>query len=151
MMELEWNMATFNTIKIKYLTDIDKIDAAHEGEWIDLRCAEDTYFSKGEAKLIPLGVKMQLPVGYEAVVVPRSSTFKRYHILQSNHLGVIDNQYRGQWMFPAYAVDQTFVPKNDRICQFRIQKTQGKIAFEEVDELDETDRGDGGFGSTGEK
>lgn len=144
-------MDTFNTIKIKYLTDIDKIGAAHEGEWIDLRCAEDTYLSKGEFKLVPLGIKMQLPEGYEAVVVPRSSTFKRYHILQANHFGVIDNQYRGQWMFPAYAVDQIFIPKNDRICQFRIQKTQSKIAFEEVNELDETERGEGGFGSTGEK
>lgn len=139
------------TIKIKYLTDIDKIDAAHEGEWIDLRCAEDTYLSKGEFKLIPLGVKMQLPVGYEAIISPRSSTFKRYRILQANSIGVMDETFRGQWMFPVYATHQTFIPKNDRICQFRIQKTQGKVTFEEVNELDETERGDGGFGSTGEK
>lgn len=138
-------------IKIKYLTDIDKISAAHDGEWVDLRCAEDTYLSKGEFKLIPLGIKTQLPVGYEAVVVPRSSTFKRYRVLQANHFGVIDEAYRGQWMFPAYATEQTFIPKNDRICQFRIQKTQGNIAFEETDELNETERGDGGFGSSGEK
>lgn len=138
-------------IKIKYLTDIDKISAAHEGEWVDLRCAEDTYLSKGEFKLIPLGVKMQLPVGYEAIISPRSSTFKRYRILQANSSGVMDETYIGQWMFPAYATEQTFIPKNDRICQFRIQKTQGKVAFEEVNELDETERGDGGFGSTGEK
>ena len=139
------------TIKIKYLTDIDKISAAHEGEWVDLRCAEDTYLSKGELKLVPLGIKTQLPSGYEAIVAPRSSTFKRYRILQANSIGVIDETYRGQWMFPAYATEQTFIPKNDRICQFRIQKTQGNITFEETDELNETERGDGGFGSSGEK
>lgn len=140
-----------NTIKIKYLTDIDKIGAAHEGEWVDLRCAEDTYLSKGEFKPIPLGVKMQLPVGYEAIIAPRGSTFKRYRILQANSIGVMDETYRGQWMFPAYATEQTFIPKNDRICQFRIQKNQGNIVFKETDELDETERGNGCFGSTGEK
>lgn len=138
-------------IKIKYLTDIDKLTAAHDGEWIDLRCAEDTYLSKGELKLVPLGIKTQLPSGYEAIVAPRSSTFKRYRILQANSIGVIDETYRGQWMFPAYATEQTFIPKNDRICQFRIQKTQGNITFKETDELNETERGDGGFGSSGEK
>ena len=140
-----------NTIKIKYLTDIDKINAAHNGEWIDLRCAEDTYLSKGEFKLIPLGVKMQLPKGYEAIIAPRSSTFKRYRFLQSNSIGVIDETYRGQWMMPVYATEMMFIPKNDRICQFRIQKIQGDVAFDEVDELEETERGTGGFGSTGEK
>lgn len=138
-------------IKIKYLTDIDKLTAAHDGEWVDLRCAEDTYLSNGELKLVPLGIKTQLPSGYEAIVAPRSSTFKRYRILQANSIGVIDETYRGQWMFPAYATEQTFIPKNDRICQFRIQKTQGNITFEETDELNETERGDGGFGSSGEK
>ena len=138
------------TIKIKYLTDIDKISAAYFGEWIDLRCAEDTYLSKGEFRLVPLGVKMQLPKGYEAIIAPRSSTFKRYRILQANSIGVIDNTYTGQWMMPVYATESMLIPKNDSICQKKKKKIQGDIDFEEVDELDETERGDGGFGSTGE-
>ena len=139
------------TIKVKYLADnlihLNKID---KGDWIDLRCAQDTEMKAGEFKLIPLGVAMQLPEGYEAHVVPRSSTYKNFGIIQTNHMGVIDESYCGdndQWYFPAYALRDTIIYKDDRICQFRIVKKQSDIEFEEVESLYNTDRG--GIGSTG--
>lgn len=139
-------------IKIKYLADIEKIGTIEKGDWIDLRCAEDTKLSKGEFKLIPLGIAMQLPEGYEAHIVPRSSTYKKYKVIQTNHMGVVDNSYCGnndEWKMPVFAMEDTFIPKNDRICQFRVMKKQEPITFNEVDDLGNEDRG--GFGSTGEK
>jgi dUTP pyrophosphatase len=139
------------TIKIKYFTDeIDKIEKIDKGDWIDLRAAETIELKTGEFKLIPLGVAMQLPEGYEAHVVPRSSTYKNFGIIQANHFGVIDESYCGdndQWHFPAYALRDTVINMNDRICQFRIMKKQPQIHFEEVDFLGNEDRG--GIGSTG--
>lgn len=138
-------------IKIKYFdNELEKIRKITLGDWIDLRCAEDITLKPGEFKLIPLGVAMKLPNGYEAIVAPRSSTFKNFHIIQTNSIGVIDNSYSGnndQWMFPAYALEDVTIKKNERICQFRIQKSQPMIKYIEVDELDKNDRG--GFGSTG--
>lgn len=139
-----------NTIQIKYFTDIEKLEKIQKGDWIDLRAAETIELKQGEFKLINLGVGMRLPDGYEANVVPRSSTFKTWGVLQTNSYGVIDNSYSGnndQWKFPAYATRDTVINKNDRICQFRIQKIMEPIEFEVVDNLDETDRG--GWGSTG--
>lgn len=139
------------TIKIKYFCkDLPKIEKLQKGDWIDLRAAEDTVLEAGEFKLIPLGVGMILPKGYEAVVVPRSSTFKNFHILMVNNVGVIDNSYCGdndQWRFPALAMQPTNIKKGDRICQFRIQKNQPELVFEELNALSATDRG--GFGSSG--
>lgn len=139
------------TIKIKYHTDeIDKIKEIAVGDWIDLRAAETVAMNTGDFKLISLGVSMKLPEGYEAHVVPRSSTFKKWGILQTNSIGVIDNSYSGTndiWRFPALAVRDTVINKNDRICQFRIVKRQPTVEFEEMDTLDAVDRG--GFGSTG--
>lgn len=138
-------------IKIKYFTkDIDKIRKIECGDWIDLRAAKDISLKKGESALIPLGIAMKLPKGYEAHVVPRSSTFKNYKIIQTNHQTVIDNSYCGdndQWFYPVYAMEDTTIHLNDRICQFRIMKKQPKIKFEECTTLSDTDRG--GFGSTG--
>lgn len=140
------------TIRIKYFTDkIEKlcyIDG--KSDWIDLRAAEDVTLKAGEFKLIPLGVAMQLPQGYEAHIVPRSSTFKNFGIIQTNHQGVIDCSYCGdndQWRMPVYAVRDTEIHVNDRICQFRIMENQPKIVFDEVEHLEGADRG--GFGSTG--
>lgn len=139
-------------IKILYHTDIEpigKVDG-EKSDWIDLRAAEDVTLKKGEFKLISLGVSMQLPDGYEAHVVPRSSTFKNFGVIQTNHMGVIDNLYCGKkdvWKFPALAVRDTEIHKNDRICQFRVVEKQPDIEFEVVDELDGNNRG--GFGSTG--
>lgn len=139
------------TIKIKYHTDeIDKIKEIAVGDWIDLRAAETVAMNTGDFALISLGVSMKLPEGYEAHLVPRSSTFKRWGVLQTNSMAVIDNSYSGTndiWRFPALAMRDTVINKNDRICQFRIVKRQPTIEFEEVDTLDSVDRG--GFGSTG--
>lgn len=140
------------TIKIKYFTDIERIEKISQGDWIDLRAAETVSLSKGEFKLISLGVGMILPDGYEAHIVPRSSTFKKFHVIQTNHIGIIDNSYCGEqdeWKFPALAVEDTIINKNDRICQFRIVKKQPEIVFEQVEKLSDTSRG--GFGSTGVK
>lgn len=142
------------TIKIKYFTDkIDKLTYVDgKSDWIDLRSAEDVTLKKGDFKLISLGVAMELPEGYEAHVVPRSSTFKNFGIIQANHQGVVDNSYCGdndQWFMPVYAVRDTQIHVNDRICQFRIMENQPRIIFDEVTSLDNDDRG--GHGSTGKQ
>lgn len=138
-------------INIKYFSDkIDKIEKIEKGDWIDLRAAATVTLKAGEFALIPLGVGMKLPDGYEAHVVPRSSTYKKWHIIQTNSMGIIDGTYCGdndQWMMPVYATQDTTITLNDRICQFRIEKIQPEIIFEEVDTLDFPDRS--GFGSTG--
>lgn len=137
-------------IRIRYLRDINKIERFNTGDWIDLRAAEDVSMVAGQFKLIPLGVAMELPAGYEALVAPRSSTFKNLGILLSNSIGIIDESYRGdndEWHFPAYAVKDTFIRKNERICQFRIIKHQPMIHLMEVDHLGNEDRR--GIGSTG--
>ena len=133
----------------KYIEPISKIDV---GDWIDLRAAETVEMHKGDFKLIRLGIGMKLPEGYEAHIAPRSSTAMRFKILQANSIGIIDNSYSGdgdEWKFPAYAIRDTIINKNDRICQFRIVKKQPEITFVEVEHLDEVSRG--GFGSTGTK
>lgn len=137
-------------IKLKYLRDIEPIVKRSYGDWIDLRCAETTILHKGEYALIPLGVAMELPQGCEAYIVPRSSTFKRYGIIQTNSMGVIDELYCGdndEWCMPVYATRDTVINKNDRICQFRIQYNMPTLMFNIVDTLDNVDRH--GFGSTG--
>lgn len=141
------------TIRIKYLSDkIDKLEKITKGDWIDLRASEDITMKAGEFKLIPLGIAMQLPQGFEAHIVPRSSTFKNFGIIQTNHQGVVDCSYCGdndQWYMPSYALRDTQIHANDRICQFRIMENQPEIQFEEVSELGTPDRG--GIGSTGTK
>ena len=140
------------TIKIKYHDDdIIRIEKIAKSDWIDLRTAQDTLLEAGQFKMIPLGVSMELPEGYEALVIPRSSTFKKYGVLLSNSIGLIDEAYKGDgdiWQFPAYATREVFIPKNTRICQFRIIEHQPEIEFDEVVVLGNGDRG--GFGSTGE-
>lgn len=140
------------TIQIKYFSSEIEPLAYIDGksDWIDLRAAQEVALAAGEFKLIPLGVAMKLPQGYEAHIVPRSSTFKNFGILQTNHFGVIDESYCGdddQWYMPVYAVRDTVIHVNDRICQFRIMKHQPTIVFERTDRLDGANRG--GFGSTG--
>lgn len=142
------------TIKIKYFSE--KIERlcyiAGKSDWIDLRAAEEVKMKAGDYCLIPLGVAMELPKGYEALVIPRSSTFKNFGILQTNSCGLIDESYcgdRDQWYFPALAVRDTVIHVNDRICQFRILKHQPELVFEETKILEGTNRG--GFGSTGKQ
>ncbi len=139
-------------IFIKYHTDITEIKAQKDSDWIDLRCAEDVTMKEGEYKLISLGVSMLLPEGYEAHVVPRSSTFKNFGVLQTNHMGVIDNSYKGEediWMFPAFAMRDTIINKDDRICQFRIVENQPKATLVTSTLFPKENRG--GIGSTGVK
>lgn len=140
------------TIKIKYHNDIRPLEILDNGDWIDLRAAEDVNLEKGDFRLISLGVSMKLPDGYEAHIVPRSSTFKHWGIIQANHMGVIDNSYCGDndiWKFPAIATRDAVIYKNDRICQFRIMRKQPCVRFDTVEHLNEPDRG--GFGSSGRK
>ena len=142
------------TIKIKYHTDeIEKLRYIDgKSDFIDLRAAEDVELKAGEFKLISLGVSMELPKGYEAHIVPRSSTFKNFGIIQTNHQAVIDESYNGDndiWEYPVYALRDTIIHKNDRICQFRIMEHQPTIEFDEVEHLEGEERG--GFGSSGKQ
>lgn len=139
-------------ISIKYLNEdaeeLCYIDG--KSDWIDLRAAETVKLEAGELQLINLGVAMQLPTGYEAIVAPRSSTLKNFGVLMANSIGIVDESYCGDedwWRFPALAVRDTVIHKGDRICQFRIIKHQPKISFNKVDHLASENRG--GFGSTG--
>lgn len=138
-------------VKVKYITEqppLAFIDG--KSDWVDLRAADDITMHAGEFKLIPLGIAMKLPAGYEAHIVPRSSTYKTWHIIQSNSIGIIDGSFCGgddEWKFPAIAMQDTKIHKGDRICQFRIQKNQPKLNFITVDDLDNPNRG--GIGSTG--
>lgn len=140
------------TIKIKYFTDaIDRLTYIDgKSDWIDLRASEEISLKAGEFALIPLGVAMELPKGYEAHLVPRSSTYKTWGLIQTNSMGVIDCSYCGDedmWRVPVYATRDTTVHVNDRIAQFRIVENQPKIHFEQVEHLENANRG--GFGSTG--
>lgn len=141
------------TIKIKYFDpELEKIQKISKGDWIDLRCAERVELKAGEYKLLRLGVGMILPDGYEAHVLPRSSTPSKFGIILANSMGVIDNSYSGdadEWRFPAVAIRDTVIEKGDRIAQFRIMKNQPRIIFEEVEHLNEVSRG--GIGSTGKR
>lgn len=141
-------------IEVKYFSDqISKLEYIEgKSDWIDLRSAVDITLKKGEFALIPLGIGIRLPKGYEAHIVPRSSTFKKFGLLQTNSQGVIDETYCGdgdQWMMPVLAIRDTTIHINDRICQFRIMEHQPALTFRQVEHLDEVSRG--GFGSTGVK
>ncbi|MCD7708467.1 MAG: deoxyuridine 5'-triphosphate nucleotidohydrolase [Clostridiales bacterium] len=140
------------TIKIRYFSDdierLDYIDG--KSDWIDMRASEDVELRAGDFALIPFGVAMELPGGYEAHLVPRSSTFKTWGLIQTNSIGVVDGSYCGDndmWRMPVLATRDVVIHKNDRIAQFRIVKNQPQIHFEEVESLGNSDRG--GFGSTG--
>ena len=138
-------------IRVKKLVNgLHDINQAHNGEWYDLRCAKDMYLIAGDLAYIPLGVAIELPDGYEAIVAPRSSAAKKFGIIQANSLGVIDHAYCGdndEWMMPVYAIRNTTIHKNDRICQFRIQKIQPEADIVYVSKLGNKDRN--GIGSTG--
>lgn len=139
-------------IKIKYISnEIEKLRYIDgKSDWIDLRASEDVVLKQGETRLIRLGVAMELPEGYEAHIVPRSSTYRNFGIIQTNHMGIVDHSYCGdadEWMYPVLAMRDTEIHVNDRICQFRIMKNQPKLEFDEVEHLDGASRG--GFGTTG--
>lgn len=146
------NMKEPLKIKVMYHDpELVRIEKIHIGDWIDLRCAEDVEMKQGDYKLLSLGVSIELPSGYEAHVLPRSSTYKNFGIILSNSQGIIDNTYKNSkdlWRFPAIAMRDTKINKNDRICQFRIVKNMEEVLIEEVHNLDHNDMR-GGIGSTG--
>ena len=142
------------TVQIKVFDEACRPEAIENGDWIDLKAMEDVFMGMGEFRLIPLGVAMKLPAGYEAHIAPRSSTFKNYGIIMTNSVGVVDNSYCGpndMWKIPALKLGAglkgPLIKKGERICQFRIIKKQPKIVFEDSTLEDQKDRG--GFGSTG--
>ena len=140
-------------ILIKYFPsygNLDLVEKIDKGDWIDLKSTEYIELKKGDFALIPLGIAMQLPYGYEAHLAPRSSTFKNYGLIQTNSVGIIDRSYCGdndEWKMPVYATRDTKIFAGDKICQFRIVKNQPNISFKIVDVLGNKDRN--GFGSTG--
>jgi dUTP pyrophosphatase len=140
-------------IKVKYFKkDMVRLNKTPNGDWIDLRSADTIMMQKGEFRLIPLGIAVQLPKNHEAHIVPRSSTFRNFKIIQTNSPGIVDESYCGdndQWFFPAYAMENTVILENDRICQFRVIEKMPDLSIEEVDELGNDDRG--GHGSSGIK
>lgn len=143
-------------IKVKYLVpDLDSIEQKEGCDWIDLRCAETITINKGDYAMVRLGVAMKLPKGYEAYLVPRSSTYRKYGVIQTNGVGIIDESYCGdddEWLMPVYALRNTQIRKGERICQFRIMKkmpTLSIIALTPDETLGSPNRG--GFGSTGVK
>lgn len=139
------------TIKVKYHDpDLPKITEIEKGDWIDLRAAERVCLFKGDYRSINLGVSIEVPEGYEALLVPRSSTFKNWGIIQTNAIGIIDESYCGDddvWMMPVYATREAIIEKGDRICQFRIIKHQPDLDIKEVESLGNDNRG--GFGTSG--
>lgn len=174
-------------IKIREITEGCMPEIIEKGDWIDLRAAKDVVLKAPQAgtrrrktingevesyrdvsfsyHLISLGVAMQLPNGFEAVVDARSSTPSKLGIICANSQGVIDNSYQGnddEWKFPAIAIKDTNICKGDRICQFRIQLSQkatvwqklkwlfsSGIKLEKVQKLNGNNRR--GIGSTGIK
>ena len=176
-------------IKVKVLIpNMELPKVINKGEWVDLRSAEEIKLTGPRAEtlrrrkrntpnedsfrdvnfeftLIPLGIAMKLPEGYEAIIAPRSSSFKNYGIIQANSIGIIDNSYSGnsdEWMLPVISFKNITINKGDRVCQFRIQLSQkatiwqkikwllsSGIELEEVDDLNSNNRS--GFGSTGIK
>lgn len=138
------------TIKIKYLPGAPRMEKIEKGNWIDCFDYEDVTLKAGERAYINLGFACQLPEGYEAILAPRSSTFKRWKVLQTNSIGIIDSTFCSNsdiWMMPVLATEDVTIPKGTRLCQFRIQKSQPDIVFEEVEDLHNKQRG--GLGSTG--
>lgn len=137
--------------KTLYQNGLQKI-GGKKSDWIDLRASKDIVLEKGSFTLIPLGVAIQLPEGYEAIIAPRSSTYKNFHVLQTNSIGVVDETYCGdndEWKLPVIAIHETEIKKGERICQFRIIEHQPEFDIEYVDVLGNEDRG--GIGSSGTK
>ena len=147
-----------NEIMVKYHNpDLTRITAYDKGDWIDIRSAEEVHMKAGEFRLISLGVSIKIPEMFEMWLAPRSSTFKKYGIIQTNSIGIIDNSYCGNndiIKMPVYAVRDTVIPFNERIAQFRfiprmkytVKAFRFGIKFKEVDDLGTEDRG--GFGSS---
>jgi len=140
-------------LKVKYhVLDLIKIEKIEKGDWIDLRSAYDYHIEQGDFRLIDLGVSVKVPSGYEMHILPRSSTFKIWGILQINSMGILDESFCGESdivKMPIYATRESYIKKNDRVCQFRVVEKMPQILITEVEHM--TDNPRGGFGSTGTK
>lgn len=139
-----------NKVRIRYLPGAARMEKFDYGNWIDCFAYEDYDLKAGDFALINLGFAMEIPHGYEAILAPRSSTFKRTGCIMTNSIGIIDSKYCGNndiWMMPVYATRDVHIEHGSRLCQFRIQYAQPQFEFEEVDDLGNNTRG--GFGSTG--
>lgn len=138
-------------LRIKNLGGLERPLMVGLGDWVDIAVPEDIEMKAGEYKEIPLGIALELPKGCEAIMAPRSSTFRKYGIILTGSIGVIDEAYNGdddEWKFPAYATRDTKICKGDRICQFRTFAHQGDVMLHYVDSLNNASRG--GLGSTGQ-
>lgn len=139
------------TIRVKYHTNITELRQITIGDAIDVRAAKDITLKYMQHTKIPLGFSCQLPEGYMALLFPRSSTFDKYGIIQTNSLGCIDSSYCGnddEWAMPVIALrNDVCIPKNDRIGQFMIVPKMPVVSFETVEDLGNVNRS--GFGSTG--
>lgn len=140
-------------ILIKYHSDAARpVEQAHEGEWFDVRAAKSYDLKAGNKYMIDLGISVRVPRGYEAILAPRSSSFKKWGFIQTNSIGVIDETYSGDediWMLPVFATRDAQIEAGERVAQFRIQRNQGRPRLTEVGYLGKNNRG--GFGSTGTK
>lgn len=123
---------------------------SENGDWIDIRVPDDILVFKGQYIEVPMGIAVKLPEGYEAIVAPRSSTFRKWGVLFANSIGIIDNSYCGdddEWHCLLYGTRDTVIPKNTRIAQFRVLKNQKVSEVLISESLGEDNRG--GLGSTG--
>lgn len=152
-------------LRIKYLENATKMERIAKGNWIDVYAYQDTFIPQGERAMINLGFALELPKGWEGHLAPRSSTFKTWGIIQTNHVGVVDDTYIGDndvWHMPVYCLqgkeievvdgiesNGVWIRKGDKIGQFRIMEVMPELEFEEVESFGNKDRN--GFGSTGVK
>lgn len=154
-------------IRVKYFDGATKMEKIAKGNWIDVYSNKDIFVPVGERVMIPLGFALELPQGWEGHLAPRSSTFKTWGIIQTNHVGIVDDTYIGdndQWHMPVYCLTKdckvnekevptvdgkegVWIKKGDKVGQFRIMEVMPDFTFEEVDSFGNADRG--GFGSTG--
>ena len=140
-----------NTIKYKTREGCDlEITELHKGDWIDLPSNTEIEYKAGDTVVIDFGVAMELPKGFEAHLLPRSSTFQNTGLLLTNSMGIIDNSFCGDndyWGAKFYAVRDGVITRGQRLCQFRLMENQPELTFTEVHHLGNEDRG--GYGSTG--
>lgn len=143
---------TYLPLGVKYLNEeaaSHPIEKVPGNAGIDLYANETITLKKGEFALIPLGVVIKVYPGYFAAIVPRSSTYKNWKIIQANHVGVIDSSYCGpedEWKYPVIAMEDTEIKKGSKICQALIFKD---IMVSIIDYDPSRSKNRGGFGSTG--
>ena len=144
------------TVEIKRLPTNDDLPLpAYEtagAAGMDLRAAEALTLKPGGRYLVPTGLSIALPNGFEAQVRPRSGLAVKHGVTVLNSPGTIDCDYRGEVKVPLinHGQDDFVIARGDRIAQMVIAPVT-RIAWTEVDKLDETVRGTGGFGSSGHR